>query len=545
MQRNRIAFLFVTIFTLGLACNLPLSIAPTPAERALGQPTQTEVRTIAVATQAPIANSSLPEPTGPLTTVTACSHSGKSVVIIVEPLLAANIRSGLDQFEADLCADGYTIIERISDFQNPPAIRAYLANLYLENQEHLSGAILMGDLPYAHQTFMTSSGPNAPLEPEEVISFQYYSDLDGIFDITDDYSSLGGFEYSYNIHEGEVDWEIWVGVMPVYKDEFNATVQAVERYFIKNHAYRMGEYTMPRAFIEINEHHTATTMAEHDQVVGWLTDGDYSWTPFSNAPNVHFYFDSAVTGLTAAQGYRDMSAGVADFAVLSAHGWWGAHGQIDILWVENNPVSTAFFWSDGCAVGNLDYADNFLTAALYSPNSLALVARGTTNNSGGMGTNQNGFFGHNIATAMSQGQSFGDAILDHVNVPLAWPWSEERELHFATSVILGDPTLKLRIEAPLAQTPSQPISVPTPTNSVPAPPSDYVEQPPYSGDCAQRPENSICLMFQDNYIWLVYDSIIGRRDGGVWEGNSVEIIEGAQADYYHVLWTLFVKEVSK
>ena len=127
-----------------------------------------------------------------------------------------------------------------------------------------------------------------------------------------------------------------------------------------------------------------------------------------------------------------------------AHGYWGAHGSIDIQWVESNPVRTYFFWSNGCAVGNLDYPDNFISAIIFSPTSLVLVAKGTTNNSGGMGNNQNGFFGHNVATALSQGKNFGEAILDHVNEPLILPWSSNREMHFATSIILGDPTLRIQ-----------------------------------------------------------------------------------------------------
>ena len=103
-----------------------------------------------------------------------------------------------------------------------------------------------------------------------------------------------------------------------------------------------------------------------------------------------------------------------------------------------------FFWSDGCAVGDLDHRENFLTSVLYSPTSLVLAAKGTTNNSGGMGSNQNGFYGHNVAVALSRGGSLGEALLEHVNVPLIWPWSESREFHLATSVILGDASLKLR-----------------------------------------------------------------------------------------------------
>src|SRR5262249_35424631 len=148
--------------------------------------------------------------------------------------------------------------------------------------------------------------------------------------------------------------------------------------------------------------------------------------------------------LTVDKGYADLSAGVADFTVVDTHGTWRSSGKLDLGWVERNPIRTVFYWNNGCAVGDLDHADNFLAAGLYSPRSTVLVAKGTTNNSGGMGTNKNGFFGHNVATAMAEGKSFGQAILSHVNVPLLEPWNQSRELHFATPVILGDPTLRLR-----------------------------------------------------------------------------------------------------
>ncbi len=71
-----------------------------------------------------------------------------------------------------------------------------------------------------------------------------------------------------------------------------------------------------------------------------------------------------------------------------------------------------------------------------------LIARGSTNNSGGLGANSDGFFGLNIATALAADEAFGDAILGHVNLPLIDPWSASREFHFATNVVLGDPTLR-------------------------------------------------------------------------------------------------------
>ncbi len=175
-----------------------------------------------------------------------------------------------------------------------------------------------------------------------------------------------------------------------------------------------------------------------------MRSGPYAWKPFSTASHARFYFDTKTPNLSLDQGYADLSASTADFTVLDAHGFWGASGKLTIAWVETKPVRTTFFWSNGCAVGNLDQADNFLTSVVHSPTSMVLVAKGTTNDSGGMGNNANGFFGAHIAAAMSRKTSFGEALLSHVNVPLINPWAESREFHFATAIVLGDPTLRLR-----------------------------------------------------------------------------------------------------
>ena len=61
-----------------------------------------------------------------------------------------------------------------------------------------------------------------------------------------------------------------------------------------------------------------------------------------------------------------------------------------------------------------------------------------------MGNNQEGFYGHNIASSLARGESLAEALLGHVNVPLIPPWSEHREFHFMLNVVLGDPTISLR-----------------------------------------------------------------------------------------------------
>ena len=371
--------------------------------------------------------------------------NARVAAVLVAPAIRAGIGGRLARFESDLCADGYRVVERSVALATPPEVRAYLADLWSRTGHALTGAFLVGDIPHAYQLVtLTSSNPAIPSTTEETISYQYYTDLDGVFSSSAGYTSPGGHAWSFDGHTGAVDWELWVGVLPVYLGSTAETVSALNRYFDRNHAFRTGALVLPRGFLWIDELLSAKTQAEYDTVMAAHRSGQYAWTPLSSAPDARIYFDSVAPPLSVDQGYADLSAGSADIAVLDAHGNWRINGHIDSTWVTSHPVRSFLLWSDACAVGNLDHPDNFLAAALYSPTSTVLIAKGTTNNSGGMGTNQDGFYGHNVAAAIVAGGSVGEAVVGHVNVPLAWPWSTDREFFTATPVLLGDPTMRLR-----------------------------------------------------------------------------------------------------
>lgn len=88
-------------------------------------------------------------------------------------------------------------------------------------------------------------------------------------------------------------------------------------------------------------------------------------------------------------------------------------------------------------------------------------------------------------------------------------------------------------------------SVPTPTPTpTPKPASEvFREQPSYSGDCRARPQGSVCISYQDGYIWLVYDSVLGWAERGMVEGRGVVAAIGQRYEYQHVLGTLLVRQV--
>jgi PKD repeat protein len=368
-----------------------------------------------------------------------CSGGAPTVILLVDGQLRLPLTASLNRYADDLCAEGYSVWMADAVPETPPGIRTYLAYAWDRSGRTLKGALLVGNIPHAYQWVVLHS---AVPTSEEVISFQYYADLDGGFSSSPGYVGLHPF--SYDVHDGDVDWEIWVGVLPMYKGSPTATIDALTRYFDRNHVYRTGGTGPPRAFLEIDELQSASTASDDAALMAALQSGLYSWTPFSNSASAQIFFNSASTGRTLQQGYAALQNGVADFTVGDSHGSYLAAGQLTIPYVEANPIRTIFFWSSGCAIGNLDHSDNFLTSVVYSPTSDVLVGKGTTNNSGGMGNNANGYYGHNVAAALAAGASFGEAMLAHVNTPLVYPWSNDWEFHFGTPVIVGDPTLRLR-----------------------------------------------------------------------------------------------------
>lgn len=372
-----------------------------------------------------------------------CTGGAPVVALLVEAQLRASVNAQLARFSQDLCADGYTVWMVESVPKTPPEIRAYLADALTRSSGRLTGAMLIGDIPHAYQYVVSrSTNPAFPDLREEAISFQYYADVNGTFAKSAGYTSAR--QYSFDVHTGDVNWELWIGVLPTYKGNATATVNALIRYFDKNNAYRTGGAKPPRVFVQVSEHFTPASPAEDQLYLGFLREGTYAWTPWSNSANARLYINTTTAQYSLAQAYADLRNGAGDFFVQDSHGFYGASGRLTIAEVESNPVRTIFYWSNGCAIGDLDRADNFLTSIVYSPTSSVLVAKGTTNDSGGMGNNQNGFFGRNVAVAMTSGSSLGTAMLSHVNVPLIFPWSDSREFHFGTPILIGDPTLKLR-----------------------------------------------------------------------------------------------------
>lgn len=250
-----------------------------------------------------------------------CWEGYPVILLIVESVLKSEIQSELDQYSEDLCKSGYDVIIMKSEMETPTLVRAYLQDMYQNTEERLIGAILIGNIPYAYQWYrVTYTNPDIPPREDEVISYQYYEDLNGEFKASSGYVSPNGNSYSYDVHQGDLGWEIWVGILPSYGVNRQDTIDNLKKYFAKNHSYRIGAYTIPPGYLEIYEFYTADSKTRHDDILKNIQTGKYAWTPFSNGKNAYIFFDSPTQGLSVDQGYQALSEGFAHFTVTGVHG---------------------------------------------------------------------------------------------------------------------------------------------------------------------------------------------------------------------------------
>jgi len=76
----------------------------------------------------------------------------------------------------------------------------------------------------------------------------------------------------------------------------------------------------------------------------------------------------------------------------------------------------------------------------------------------------------------------------------------------------------------------------------------YRKRLSYSGSCSDLPKTTACLMYSDNYVWIVSDLRIDNYPIPVGVDNRgfpIEAFRCYNADYYHILGTLLVRSIPK
>lgn len=367
------------------------------------------------------------------------SLAQKSIVIIVDPNISNGIKDDLGIFISDLQNENYNTILKSSSFRSPEEVRDYLKELYKTTSPTLKGLILIGKIPLARQYFrMIYGNPSISPTDHTGVSTQFFSDLDGNF-----YKKNIAFPDSYSDHDGDIKSEIWVSILPYYKN-VSTTVTKITQYLTKNHKYRTGNQNTEEGFLWVCEHYNATNENDFNFYINSMKMGVYSWFPFTNWGNVGLYIFNNIGKNGVEYAYaNELQSDKYRFAVLDAHGDPSTNGQLTVTKVRSMNINPGFIFLGGCSTGNLDIEENIATEVVYSNLSNALITMGGSTSVGGLGTNGNGFYGKNIATAMLNGKCLGEAYLYHNNTPLISPWSESFELYNAFNIFIGDLSLTL------------------------------------------------------------------------------------------------------
>jgi hypothetical protein len=436
------------IATLGLVlllvagCGQGISQTPPGSETRTGNPQATTPPPSAtpLATKTPLASRVPPVST---------------IVLVVDAAIYPGIAASVAQFKTDLASEAYAAIVRVSTVGTPEAVRDYLKYAYATASPPLKGAILIGDIPKPrYRLFVPAkSGCNlADRGPEEYISMEFYQDLDGTYSQGD--PSKCGHTGCYDGHTGAVASEIWVSVLPFLTSD-GITIDTVNEYFARNHAYRMGVDRPKKGLFLADIGGSINTVQTYNDQIASSTTGSYAWKPIASRGNVGIFLDNSLGDPArypqAAYGYETaLLTGDYDFADIGAHGsptlfraQQGGSIVITTDWVNSHKIGATFVWDGSCYNGDLDVDENLLTALVYSDGNV-LLAGGATGEYGGLGTNANGFFRPNIGQSLAAGKTFGQAYLDHIDAPFAGCDLYQREYYVAPTIFIGDLTLKLQ-----------------------------------------------------------------------------------------------------
>jgi hypothetical protein len=365
-----------------------------------------------------------------------CQSPSKSIAILVDNSTYNGINANLSRLTNDLEFENYNIILKVATYQQPEEVRSYLQNLYNTLTPKLEGAILLGNIPLARRVF-TVTFTNTPPEIYSGFSTQYYSDLNGNFSKDDP-----TYPQCFSTHNGEIYSEIWISVLP-FQSNAETTITKINQYLDKNHTFRTGNVNIQDGFLEVDEFFNPTTIEAYNANMQGLINGTYSWNPFTTWGNVGIYINNNLGYPDANYAYNnELQSNKYKFTSLDAHGSPNSNGLLTISRLNSMHIAPIFVWLNGCNTANLDYA-NIATEIAYSINHQTLVTFGGTTPVGGLGNNQNGYFGKTIATEMLSGKSLGEAYVINNNIPLVYPWSSNYELHNAPNIFVGDLSLTL------------------------------------------------------------------------------------------------------
>ncbi|MBN1674873.1 MAG: fibronectin type III domain-containing protein [Kiritimatiellae bacterium] len=384
-------------------------------------------------------------------TLAACALVGaaaaaQQVDILVESGLKASIQSKLDQYAADLAAEGYAPeVIAVNQADSPAAIRNTLKSHFAGSG--LRGVVVVGKVPFVYYkwpdrnvavSWYTARGqvPGYGAAARDVFPTYYcYSDLDGAWGGLDAYGN-------YTTIAGDPAPEVWVGVIRADKLHKTGRTEAelISAYFDRLHAYRAG--TLPN----LPPARTLGALLSDDSYYyGWegfwrsqnaiLTPG--AATVMNDYPPAAAYLDA----IGDSTGYRLHWYKSAMFWTNTV-GFYVLNAATEIVTLDDvlprEPRICFYAFVGGCSSGNFD-VDNYWAGAHVFETSHGLASVLSASNDGGALFSTPHTALH--YAYLRQGRCLGEALL-----------AARRERNITNDLgghIIGDPTLRLCSRTPL------------------------------------------------------------------------------------------------
>ena len=278
------------------------------------------------------------------------------VVLLVDAQVASGISASLTTFQSDLEAEGYTVLVWQITGGDATDIRTDLQAEYALGS--LVGAIAIGDIPTG---WIENGYGEYPID-------MYLMDMNGTWTDSDD---DGLFNYYSNAAP-----EIWIGrLTPTYLT-IGSSVDLLNSYFAKNHAYRTGTLSLPERALAYEEAFTGLTSALDDlyddvtrktNPTGTNAD-DFKAELMNGYEWVHLISHSSPWGSSFHTGAPPEGAGTFDnfeVAPLDPHAFFyvcncGSNGR----WTEVDNLANSYIWTDSyglvaLAQTKVDYTNDF------------------------------------------------------------------------------------------------------------------------------------------------------------------------------------------
>ncbi|MCK5786546.1 MAG: T9SS type A sorting domain-containing protein [Candidatus Sabulitectum sp.] len=340
-------------------------------------------------------------PTGPFT-------DADKVVLLVDEEVYTGISASLATFQGDLESEGYTVLIWQIAGGAASDIRADLQAEYAAGD--LAGAIAIGDIPTG---WMENGYGEYPID-------MYLMDMNGTWSDPDG----DGLFNSYSSGAPE----IWLGrLTPTYLT-FGSSVDLLNSYFSKNHAYRNGMLSLPDRALAYEEAFTGLTGA---------LDGLYDDVTRKTDP----------VGTNADDFKAELMYGYEWVHLISHSSPWGSSfhtgapssggGTLDNFEVPPLDPHAFFYVCNCCSNGRWTEIDNLANSYIWTDSyGLAALAQAKVDYT-------------NYFTEYYQQLSTGSNLGDAYKVWLSNNMSQEDG-----AVLFGDPTLKPRISSSGAGFPS-------------------------------------------------------------------------------------------